>query len=496
MRRRAALMTAAAVLSAAFVTGGSAAAGTAAPATTHAARSGTWGTAIEIPGTGPLNKAGKAGVTSISCPDSSDCSVGGTYASAFGTNGPVTQVFVIDKTRGTWGRAQEVPGTSTLNAGGGALLNSLSCATAGNCSAGGWYTDASGHRQAFLVDETGGTWGTAKEVPGTAALNKGNPGATINAVSCPTPGNCVAAGRYSDGFSHVQVFVVSETNGTWGTAKEIPGTAARNAGGYAAVDSLSCPSAGNCSLGGFYASSSTDRIPTVQAFVVSKTNGTWGTAQRVPGTAALNSGGYAEVTSVSCSSAGNCSAGGLYTNSTPATEAFVVSETNGTWGTATAVPGIAAVNTGGLAQITSMWCGTPGNCSAGGFYLDSSYNNQPFVLSETNGTWGAAAAVPGIAALNQGSPGASIGALSCAAVGDCSAGGFYSDRSSHRQAFVVNETGGTWGTAEEVPGTAALNAGGGASVGVISCAPRGLCRAGGGYTDVNNNKEVFVVNES
>ena len=49
----------------------------------------------------------------------------------------------------------------------------MSCASAGNCSAGGYYTDSSGHLQAFVVSEVNGTWGTPMEVPGTAALNQG-----------------------------------------------------------------------------------------------------------------------------------------------------------------------------------------------------------------------------------------------------------------------------------------------------------------------------------
>jgi hypothetical protein len=43
--------------------------------------------------------------------------------------------------------------------------------------------------------------------------------------------------------------------------------------------------------------------------------GTWGTAIEVPGTAALHQGGYAFVSSVSCARAGNCSAGGSYADS-------------------------------------------------------------------------------------------------------------------------------------------------------------------------------------
>src|SRR5690349_2799884 len=55
---------------------------------------------------------------------------------------------------------------------------------------------------------TGGTWGTAKELPGLAALNKGGHG-VVDSVSCPSAGNCGAAGIYADGAGHVQVFVAN-----------------------------------------------------------------------------------------------------------------------------------------------------------------------------------------------------------------------------------------------------------------------------------------------
>jgi hypothetical protein len=66
---------------------------------------------------------------------------------------------------GTWGTAQEVPGTAALNQGGTALILSVSCGGAGNCGAGGLYVDGSGHQQAFVAGEANGTWGTAREVP-------------------------------------------------------------------------------------------------------------------------------------------------------------------------------------------------------------------------------------------------------------------------------------------------------------------------------------------
>ena len=192
--------------------------------------------------------------------------------------------------------------------------------------------DSSGHLQAFVVSQVNGTWGTAKEVPGTGALNQGGSaqiGGQCAAVgicgtlSCVSAGNCSASGTYTDSSGHQQAFVVSQVGGTWGKAREVPGTATLNTGGNAAVNGLSCASAGNCSAGGTYKDSSGHQ----QAFVVSQVGGTWGKAKEVPGTATLNTGGNAAINAVSCASAGNCSAGGQYTDSSGHTQAFVVSQT-------------------------------------------------------------------------------------------------------------------------------------------------------------------------
>jgi hypothetical protein len=168
---------------------------------------------------------------------------------------------------------------------------------------------------------TGGTWRTAEEIPGLAALNQGGY-SPVSSMSCASAGDCSAGGEYKDDSGRFHAFVVSETSGTWHNAEKVPGTAALNQRGNASVASVSCPSAGNCGAGGFYR----DRSG-FQAFVVSEIIGTWHTAIEVPGTAALNKGGNASVSSVSCASAGNCGAGGLYLDGSGHFQAFVVSET-------------------------------------------------------------------------------------------------------------------------------------------------------------------------
>ena len=114
---------------------------------------------------------------------------------------------------------------------------------------------------------------------------------------------------------------------------------------------------------------------------------TWGAVKEVAG--ALNTGGGAQVQSVSCASPGNCSGGGYYyaRPSQPYQYAFTISEVNGVWGTAQRMRGLP----GSIApQITTVSCGSAGNCSAGGFYFTetkSAAANHGFVVNEVNGDW-------------------------------------------------------------------------------------------------------------
>jgi hypothetical protein len=456
---------------------------TAATAAGAVARAGIWRTAIEVPGLGSLNQGGNAQLTSVSCGSAGNCAADGFYTDGSGS----LQVFVVSERNGTWGTAIEVPGSGTLNTDGIAFANSVSCASAGNCAVGGFYRDGFGHFQVFVVSERNGTWGTAIEVPGSGGLNAGRD-ARLTSVSCGSAGNCAAGGFYTDGSGGRQAFAVSERNGTWGTAIKVPGSGALNKGGGAEVTSVSCASAGNCAAGGFY----NDASGHLQALVVSQKNGTWGRAIKVPGSGALNAGGGAEVTSVSCASAGNCAGSGFYRDGHGHIQAFVVSQRNGTWGKARQVPGSGALNAGGDARVGSVSCASAGNCAAGGFYRDGHGHQQAFVVSQKNGTWGRAIKVPGSGALNAGGD-ARVESVSCATPGNCAAGGFYTDGSGHPQGFVVSETNGTWGKAIRVPGLGTLNKGGHASVNSVSCRLAGNCAAGGSYVDGSSHIQAFVV---
>src|SRR5580698_7098439 len=149
----------------------------------------------------------------------------------------------------------------------------------------------------------------------------------------------------------------------WGRAVEVPGLAGLNAGGKAEVLSVSCVSGGFCAAGGYY----TDHGKDTRGFLATGRAGHWNAAREVPGLAALNSGGDdAQVSTVSCAAGGyfdgvavcqDCG-GGPYTQNS---QGFVVTERGGRWGDAQVPPGLAALNTGQNAAITSISCPSAGD---------------------------------------------------------------------------------------------------------------------------------------
>ena len=482
------------------------------------------------PGVMAVLAAGAAGAA-VACA----ASLAATYVAAAGITTSALRVH--------WGLAEEVPGLAALNAGGNAAANVVSCWRPGDCAAGGSYTDAGGHQQAFVVTEHNGVWGHAEEVPGTAALNGDTSAssAQVSALSCAPSGYCAAAGDY-DSTGTQQVFVVSETNGGWGTAREIPGVGKLNVGGDASVDAVSCPSAGNCGAGGYYqtpVAPGTAIGQDSQAFVVSESKGRWTKAEEVPGMQAVSPPPFQVnyVGSMSCRSAGYCTAAGLWNagpNGSPKygqSGGFVVSEVHGRWqhlllpthgggdsivscsrvGYCLAAAGNSAVtktdgrwgkvrNFRSLSgdDIAAVSCPSVGDCTVAGFlgYSDTDYGgyNNAFVLAERNGRWGKVYDLTGVAGTQLNAP---FSVLSCASPGNCGGGGsaiagFDEYGNILNGAFVVGERNGRWATSEVPPGVAALNLGGNAGVNAVSCAAASACSAAGFYADSGGHSQAFV----
>src|SRR5579863_6197115 len=77
------------------------------------------------------------------------------------------------------------------------FLPALSCPSAGNCSAGGSYSDGAGDVQGLILREVKGVWKSPTRLAPPSQADR-DPSLTINSLSCSTNGNCVAVGSFED----------------------------------------------------------------------------------------------------------------------------------------------------------------------------------------------------------------------------------------------------------------------------------------------------------
>ncbi|HUA06526.1 MAG TPA: hypothetical protein VMB27_21655 [Solirubrobacteraceae bacterium] len=390
----------------------------------------------------------QAEVTGVSCAEAGNCLAGGFYIDMTGLG----RAMVASEADGTWGQAGELTLPANAATTPGSAVDGVSCTSAGHCVAGGSYIDPSSASLAMVASETNGTWGQASELtlPSNALTTSMSARqiAEVEGVSCAYPGNCVAVGSYTDTSGGEQPMVASETDGAWGQAGELtlPANADTTSGRqYARVDAVSCPGAGNCLAVGDYFDTSGTRL----AMVASETDGIWGPAGQLtlpanalPATTTTFGGQNASVGGVSCTSVGNCVAGGQYTDARGVARPMIASETDGIWGQAgqlTLPPNAATIYGSGIGGIS---CPSAGNCVAGGSYVDTGGTEQAMVASETDGTWGQAGeltlpanalttATPSLGAQRAGVQG-----VSCVSVASCVIGGIYRDTSGAYQGMV------------------------------------------------------------
>jgi hypothetical protein len=174
----------------------------------------------------------------------------------------------------------------------------------------------------------------------------------------------LAAAAGLAGFGNVTASAVTPTHGSaWHTAIEEPGALTSVKDQFAAMSALSCPSPGNCLAGGYIK----DTSIRWEAFTVSERNGVWQRPTELRGITALAPHGDAQITAVACGSAGNCVVGGSYPSGLGYQLPFIDREVAGRWQVAQKVSGITPVFD---SEVTAASCGAAGNCLIGGYYSD------------------------------------------------------------------------------------------------------------------------------
>jgi hypothetical protein len=435
----------------------------------------------------------QAVMSSVSCASAGNCTAVGDYIDTSGN----TQGVLSTETSGTWGPGVEALLPANAGANPQVSVNSVSCVSAGNCSAAGEYLDDSGGLQALLLTETSGTWvrGVEASLPSNAARF---PAASLSQVSCISVGNCSAVGVYGT-TANPGVFaglLLTETSGTW--AKGVQAPVPAHAGTGAIVQSVSCVSPGNCIAAGEYA----DNSGKEQGLVVQEISGAWSADGAAPLPANAGSNPEVNLNSVSCVSSNvDCGAVGVYTDSTGFTQGLLLTGSREVTSTGSSElwSGVEAIapEHASAPDVMPAWvsCASPGDCSAVGQYVDSAGIIQGLLLSEASGTWtaGVQATLP---ANPNADPHVVLNAVSCASTGDCTAVGAYHDGSGHLQGLLVTQNSGTWGQGVE----AALPANAGSSpqvnLATVSCASAGNCVAVHGYIDSSGNGQGLLVTEA
>jgi hypothetical protein len=446
----------------------------------------------------PANAAAtnqETAVSSVSCSSAGNCTAVGSYLDSSGN----TEGLLLTETAGAWSVGVEAAlPPNAVTTGQSAGLSSVSCSSAGNCTAVGRYEVGPDRNEALFLTETAGSWsaGVEASLPANAASDA-EP--SLGSVSCASAGNCVAVGSYYDGPGDTRGLLLTQTAGSWASGVEatLPPNAATTTD-LAQLLSVSCPLAGNCTAVGQYYDSSQDS----QGLLLTETAGTWapGVEAILPANTAQSSTG-AFLQSVSCPSPGDCSAVGDYNaGSTPVgTEGLLLTETAGGWSTGTeaALPADATTPNPQV-ELHSVSCPSPGNCSAVGRYYNSS-TAQGLLLNETAGSWATGIeALPANHAAGTTSP-LGLWSVSCASAGDCSAvGGHYDGGDTYGDflGILLTEETGSWatGTVASLPANA-RNPNPYSALYSVSCPSAGSCAAGGLYA-TSKNEEGLVTGDS
>ncbi|MFZ0664357.1 MAG: fibronectin type III domain-containing protein [Acidimicrobiales bacterium] len=368
-------------------------------------------------------------------------------------------------------------------------ISSISCSSSGNCTAVGYYIEGTS-QESIGITETGGTWGTMQLFVPPSNQQPDPATAVLSQVSCTSPGNCVAVGDYAVDFVGPMPMEATETNGTWGPMQELsqlPNGAEQE--GY--LDAVSCPSAGNCVASGFYLNGGLHIAPMVEE----ETSGSWTQPTQLNLPSNASSEGINEI-GVSCATTANCTVVSPYTDNAQNGEILADTETNGSWAPAVEIslPSDADLTDSSDADsMEGISCPAAGSCEAVGTYENSSDETVPMAATESGGIWAQATqvALPSGADLGGFMDFIGFQTISCASIGNCVAGGDYPSANGI-PGFTVNETAGIWAQGTVIVPPSNATPAGVVSVNSISCTSDGTCGMGGTYSAGSSNDEAFV----
>jgi hypothetical protein len=434
---------------------------------------GWTGTQAPLPSSpdAPSGTAPFASFDGESCVSAVFCAAVGSYDDGSGNQHGLLDVYQ----GGTWHGVEAPMPANADPTKGEVFVKDVSCASVGSCVAVGSYKDATNHPHAMIETYAGGTW-TPIEAPSPSDADGSF--AFLKDVSCPAPGDCFAIGDYSNGSTDLG-YIDTLANGAWTSA---PAPVPTGSTLQPSAASISCSSPTFC------AATETDFFSTSSVPVLlDYTGGTWsGVLAPMPGDAASGR----QVGSVSCR-AGACEATGIYDTSAPEQQGLLERFAAGGW-TAQTAPLPSDHNASApAADLSAVSCTFDGACTAVGGYSDTSGNRQPLVESITGGVaTPQEAPVPSDAATN---PSATLNAVSCLSGSVCSAVGDYSSTTGGLRGLIDQLSGSAWtATAAPIPSNGQSGSSEAVHLDAVSCSFRGACQAAGSYDIPSGNEQGLL----
>jgi hypothetical protein len=395
----------------------------------------------------PFEDTQYSSLASVSCTSSGTCTAVGTYqASASTPDVPFSAV----QTSGSWatGVGIQLPGDATTDT--SAIGESVSCTSAGDCVAVGYYNSEA---EDFVATSSGGTFAQASSV----TQPSGATDATFGDVWCSDTSDCVAVGSYDTSGGVTHGMAATESGGTWGTAASTDDDTTSTQ-----LDDVSCSDTSDCTAFGVIEEGTGN-----EAAEFTESGGTWASAVIGP-TDVWEMGIAAACPTSTCQLGFNRTFG-----SYQAASADTFSGPSFGSAAQLAMPANLHLSVTGLLLSTS--CPSSSTCDVLGAYVNQTNQYQAYDITYVDG---AIAAVTPLAITEPNSAGVNyVGSISCGEVGDCVA---YFEGQGYGQSLDV-ESNGTWGTPTSLPETEQLAS--------VSCIGASWCAA------VGTNTEAVLIDD-
>lgn len=303
-----------------------------------------------------LAASGAAGAdfANVSCPTTALCVAVGSVN--WGAPSYFQSTVLADDIAGKW---SVVDGSQIFGWEG---FSSVSCHAATSCTAvGGESPDGSFVTAAIYDTEAKGWWPTPSLFTPTSQVD-----APLLGISCPTNTQCTAVGQHVNG----QPMVAADAQGSWSAST----VAMRGPATEGVLTAVSCPSPTSCTAVGYTEPDASDLASGNEPMYATDVNGQWSAA-----TVLTAPDGTGTFTSVSCTSAEDCTAvGETRATSTAPSQPMYAVETGGVW----SAPRVIVVPVLGGA-FTGVDCTSARSCTAVG----DDGAGYPIYPTESAGVW-------------------------------------------------------------------------------------------------------------